>query len=121
VSCHGNTAPNWRSSVIDPNTQCTICHASGTAQFNSYFSGEHNKHSGGSFTCTECHDMNVATNNKPGVANHFLFLSTPAMEGPARDTFRNSTGTVVYTPGSTPGNGTCTGTCHGKGHSSENW
>jgi hypothetical protein len=65
--------------------------------------------------------MNVATNNKPGVSNHFTFLGTSGMEGPAKDTFRNSTGTVVYTPGTTAGTGRCNGTCHGTGHSSENW
>jgi len=122
ASCHGGqTTPNWRTGSIAVNTQCTSCHASGSAQFNSYSSGEHNRHGGGSFTCTECHDMNVATNNTPGVANHFLFLGTSAMEGPARDTFRNSTGSVVYTPGGTPGTGTCSGTCHGENHNAEDW
>ncbi|MDD5763209.1 MAG: CxxxxCH/CxxCH domain-containing protein [bacterium] len=122
VSCHGGQAtPNWRTGSITVATQCTSCHASGTAQFNSQNSGEHSRHSGGSFACTECHDMNVATNNKPGVVNHLKFLGTSVMEGPAKDTFRNSTGTVVYTPGATAGTGSCTGTCHTQGHSGEIW
>ena len=43
VSCHGGqTTPGWLSgTVIDVNTQCTSCHASGTAQYNSYNSGQH--------------------------------------------------------------------------------
>ena len=43
VSCHGGqTTPGWLSgTVIDVNTQCTSCHGSGTAQYNSYNSGEH--------------------------------------------------------------------------------
>jgi hypothetical protein len=64
--------------------------------------------------------MNVATNNKAGVFNHFKSLGTFSMEGPAKDTFRNTTGTVVYTPGPTAGTGTCTGTCHGQLHN-EDW
>ena len=128
VSCHGGVARsggnpgtplNWQTGAIDVNTQCTNCHASGTTQFNSNNSGMHNVHSG--YTCTECHDMNVATNNKAGVSNHFKFLSTSEMEGPAKDTFRNTTGSVVYTAGATPGTGTCTGTCHGEPHSSFSW
>jgi predicted CxxxxCH...CXXCH cytochrome family protein len=120
VSCHGGQAtPNWQTGTLDVNTQCTNCHASGTAQFNSNNSGEHNLHS--AYTCTECHDMNVATNNTAGVSNHFKFLSTSAMEGPAKDTFRNTTGSVVFTPGATAGTGTCNGTCHGMNHSPESW
>ena len=122
VSCHGGqSAPSWQTGTVNVATQCTSCHASGTGQFNSYSSGEHNKHSGSNFACTECHDMNVATNNKPGVSNHFTFLGTFGMEGPAKDTFRNSTGTVVYTPGTTAGTGRCNGTCHNKNHSQEDW
>ena len=65
--------------------------------------------------------MDVATNNKPGVIDHFEFLGTSGMEGPAKDTFRNSTGTIIYTPGATAGTGTCTGTCHSQTHSPESW
>jgi len=122
VSCHGGqSAPSWQTGTITVNTQCTSCHASGTGQFNSYNSGEHSKHSGGSFACTECHDMNVGTNNKPGVVNHFSFLGTTGMEGPAKDTFRNPTGSVVYTPGTTAGTGRCNGTCHSKSHGNFSW
>ncbi|MHB8783057.1 MAG: CxxxxCH/CxxCH domain c-type cytochrome [Desulfobacteria bacterium] len=121
VSCHGGQAtPNWRTGSITVDTQCTSCHVS-SGQFNSYTSGQHSLHLGKGVLCTECHDMNVSTNNKAGVVDHFKFLETSGMEGPAKDTFRNSTGTVVYTPGGTPGTGTCTGTCHSKIHSAENW
>jgi len=117
VSCHGGTTPNWQTGAINVNTACTICHSQGTAQFNSYNSGEHSLHVSLA-QCTECHDMTLAT---AGAQNHFRFLSTSAMEGPAKDTFRNTTGSVVYTPGATAGAGTCTGTCHGKSHSAETW
>jgi hypothetical protein len=65
--------------------------------------------------------MNVGTNNKPGVVNHFSFLGTTGMEGPAKDTFRNPTGSVVYTPGTTAGTGRCNGTCHSKSHGNFSW
>jgi len=121
VSCHGGQAtPGWLTGAVDPLTQCTSCHTSGTVQYNGYSSGQHARHVGKGIACTECHDMNRATNNRAGVANHFAFLATPQMEGPASDTFRNSTGTVVYTPGAV-GTGTCTGTCHGKNHSAARW
>jgi predicted CxxxxCH...CXXCH cytochrome family protein len=122
VSCHGGQpTPNWRTGTIIVTSQCTSCHASGSGQFNSYNSGRHGDHSDGSFTCTECHDMDVATNNKAGVINHFKFLGTSGMEGPAKDTFRNSTGTIVFTPEATPGTGTCTGTCHSENHNGKTW
>jgi len=121
VSCHGGqAAPSWQTGTINVTTQCSSCHVS-SGQFNSYTSGEHLKHLGKSIACTECHDMNVATNNKTGVINHFKFLATFGMEGPAKDTFRNSTGSIVYTPGGTAGTGTCTGTCHSETHSREDW
>jgi len=120
VSCHGaQTTPGWRSTT---GTTCTTCHKeSGTSvngapatYYNDYGSGKHNLHVvDKGLPCTDCHDMNVATNNKAGVVNHFKFLGTFSMEGPARDTFRNSTGSVVYTPGAP---GTCTGVCHGMDH-----
>ncbi len=58
--------------------------------------------------------MSLATT---GAQNHFKFLVTAAMEGPAGDTFRNSTGSVVYDAV----NKTCTGLCHGMDHSADPW
>ena len=94
VSCHGGvTAPNWRTGTIDVNTDagCRQCHKIGTAagnpENNSPFSGLHATHLsttvGGAILCTECHNM---ANGTAGAVNHFKFLNTPQMEGPARDT-----------------------------------
>lgn len=84
VSCHGGqTTPNWLTGTINVNTQCTSCHISGTTQFNSYFSGEHNRHvNGEGFACTVCHDTTLLA------TNHFTTLNTSAMEGPASATIR---------------------------------
>jgi predicted CxxxxCH...CXXCH cytochrome family protein len=121
VSCHGGIrTPNWRTGTIDVNTNagCLQCHAFGTGESNSFNSGEHDKHViEEGLQCRECHNMDLAT---PGAQNHFAFLGTTQMEGPASGTFQNSTGTVAYTPGS-PGTGTCTGTCHGETHDNDDW
>lgn len=100
VSCHGGkTTPPWVLGVIDVNTQCTACHASGTSQFNSYNSGQHNYHvATRGISCTACHDTAKLA------AKHFSSLNTSAMEGPASATLNSS---LNY-------NGaTCTLTCHG--------
>ena len=35
LSCHGGqTTPNWATGTLNVNTQCTSCHASGTAEYN---------------------------------------------------------------------------------------
>ncbi|MDH3237340.1 MAG: hypothetical protein OEM47_02235 [Deltaproteobacteria bacterium] len=116
VSCHGGQTINWDTGSINVNTDagCAQCHrrSSDSDQWNSQFSGEHNKHR--PYGCTECHDMTLAT---PGAQNHFAYLGTTTMEGPASDTFRNSTGSVVYTPAT----GRCSGSCHSKNHNNENW
>jgi predicted CxxxxCH...CXXCH cytochrome family protein len=110
VSCHGGQqTPNWLTGTIDVNTQCTACHASGTAQWNSYSSGRHSLHV--SFAaCTECHNTtNLAT-------NHFTALDTTAMEGPASGTIGGGTTSIPaggYTPGVTAGTGSCSPSCHG--------
>ncbi|MEJ2689918.1 MAG: CxxxxCH/CxxCH domain-containing protein, partial [Deltaproteobacteria bacterium] len=40
VSCHGGkTSPVWWTGTIALDTQCSSCHASGTSQYNSYYSG----------------------------------------------------------------------------------
>ncbi|MBI5418867.1 MAG: hypothetical protein HZA60_02150 [Deltaproteobacteria bacterium] len=123
VSCHGAiTTPNWQTGAINVNADagCRQCHKAGTAlgvpENNSYFSGRHALHLGGEVgaLCTECHNMTLATT---GAQNHFKSLGTPQMEGPASDTFQNSTGTVVYTPATRR----CNGTCHGEGHENEVW
>ena len=110
VSCHGGQAtPNWQTGTLNVNTQCTNCHASGTAQYNGYSSGEHTKHASElGLPCTTCHNTTTLA------GNHFTTLSTTAMEGPASATI-GGTGTVVtsYSAGScTPSVG-ASGGCHG--------
>lgn len=84
VSCHGGqTTPVWLTGAINVNTQCASCHASGTAQYNNYNSGEHSKHVS-RFACTVCHDTAKLA------ANHFTGLGTTAMEGPASATIVNA-------------------------------
>jgi predicted CxxxxCH...CXXCH cytochrome family protein len=122
VSCHGGTTPNWRSSVIDVTTNCTICHAQGTTQYNSYYSGEHSRHINEPIACTECHDMSASTT---GGLNHFNYLSTTSLRdlgvNTVSSTFRSTTGIAYTPPSAIPGTGTCSGTCHGKDHSNEAW
>ncbi len=100
VSCHGGqTTPLWSGGAIDANTQCTECHSYGTSQYNSFSSGQHDFHVNQmGLVCIACHDVQKLAQN------HFAFLSTPAMEGPAAATV----GSLVtdYT------NGTCTTRCH---------
>jgi predicted CxxxxCH...CXXCH cytochrome family protein len=101
VSCHGGqTTPLWSGGTINVNTQCTACHAYGTGEYNSYSSGEHNRHvNTEGIGCTSCHDtVKLAV-------NHFTTLNTQSMEGPASATLNSS---LTYTGGSciTPG-------CHG--------
>jgi predicted CxxxxCH...CXXCH cytochrome family protein len=119
VSCHGGqTTPNFRTGTIDVNTNagCLQCHAFGSGQFNSFNSGEHEKHIEDGVQCRECHNMDLAT---PGAQNHFAFLGTTTMEGPASDTFQSlpAPNTIVYDPGED----TCTGTCHDKEHDPRSW
>lgn len=104
VSCHGAKAtPVWISGTLDVNTQCTSCHASGTAQYNSYNSGKHSKHSGEA-ACYDCHDTTkLAT-------KHFTGLSTAAFEGVPGQTIKTSIGYNATTR-------RCSTPCHGP----ENW
>jgi predicted CxxxxCH...CXXCH cytochrome family protein len=106
VSCHGGQiTPVWLDGTIDVGTQCTSCHASGTAQYNSYNSGKHSEHIiNAEIACITCHDTTLLVNN------HFTHLDTTTMEGPASATISSA---LTYTPGATPGTGSCTPLCHG--------
>jgi hypothetical protein len=107
VKCHGGqTTPDWQTATanaIDVNTQCTSCHTQGTAQFNSYNSGDHGINSSHSI-CTNCH------NTTSLAVNHFTNLSTTAMEGPASATI-GGVGTLI--PAGNYNAGSCTPSCHG--------
>lgn len=61
VSCHGGqVTPRWDTGDINVNTQCTVCHSSSSSQYNSYRSGEHQKHvAGEGIACIECHDTTL--------------------------------------------------------------
>ena len=122
ISCHGGQAtPGWTNTASIA-ANCTACHVRGTTQYNSFNSGEHKKHVvDEGFACNQCHDM-TAANTKPGALNHFKFLGTTAMEGPASDTIgfgaSDATGTRTYNVA----NQYCLLSCHGKTHTSQdNW
>jgi predicted CxxxxCH...CXXCH cytochrome family protein len=104
VSCHGGQAtPNWQTGALDVNAQCTSCHSQGTAQFNSYNSGDHGINSSHS-NCTNCHNTTTLA------VDHFTNLSTTAMEGPASATIGGA-GTLI--PAGNYNAGSCTPSCHG--------
>jgi len=88
VSCHGGQkTPVWLSGTVDVNAQCAWCHAFGTAEYNSFFSGQHDAHvNGEGFACTQCHDTAKLT------VNHVNYLNTSTMEGPASATINDSFG-----------------------------
>jgi predicted CxxxxCH...CXXCH cytochrome family protein len=110
VSCHGGkVTPTWRTGTIDVNTQCTSCHASGTAQFNSYNSGRHSKHS--SYGCAECHDTTKLA------FVHFNDLNTTAMT----QAYQTLLDTLNYTGTGGGSFGNCTLTCHSKSHNGLTW
>jgi predicted CxxxxCH...CXXCH cytochrome family protein len=75
VSCHGGVkTPAWGGSL---SVGCLSCHTSGTAQFNSYNSGQHVEHINGvGLQCTDCHDMSKTS----GTMGHYSGLGTPAFE-----------------------------------------
>ena len=105
VSCHGGQAtPNWRTGALDVNTQCANCHALGTAQYNSYNSGEHQFHVvDDGLACTICHNTTMLA------VNHFTALETTTMEGPASATI-GGTGTAITSWD--PTTKSCTPFCH---------
>jgi len=117
VSCHGGQpTPDWRTGSIDGNSDagCRQCHQIGTAaanpENNSPYSGRHAVHlsstTGGAIRCTECHNM---ANGTVGASNHYRFLGTDALEGPASDTVMPN-GTAANYVASTQTCGTFT--CH---------
>jgi len=134
VSCHGaQTTPGWQNGTLDPNTQCTSCHAiAGSAGLATQFNDAFGRHSLGThdatkasnaIACTTCHDMN---NGSPGALAHFKYLHTQAVDGVSTGTPADQlpSGTIVFDPAivsgagtytitsSTQGNGGCTLTCH---------
>jgi predicted CxxxxCH...CXXCH cytochrome family protein len=125
VNCHGGVAaPSWQAGAISSATDagCRQCHTLGTAlgspENNSPFSGLHGFHLSASGTvvalCTDCHDMTLATT---GATNHFKFLNTPQMEGPASDTVAPLGVRANYNAT----NQTCTVTCHSHQHTASSW
>lgn len=125
VSCHGGIqTPAWPTSgsiLSNQESGCRACHAPGTAQgapdANSPYSGLHTLHlnSSAGLQCVECHAM---TNGSTGALNHFKFLNTPQMEGPAGQTvaFSSTTPAAVYnTTTQSCGSGGAF-SCHGHAH-----
>lgn len=106
ISCHGgNTSPDWWSGSIAVNTQCTSCHASGSAQYNSYSSGEHSLHNNRGYACTVCHSTTKLA------SSHFGGLNTSALNSAAAGIGGSGTRVTSYTvSGSTK---TCATSCHG--------
>jgi len=95
VICHGGQeTPDWRTATADainvPDA-CPSCHVSGTTQYNSYFSGQHDRHIAefglSAATCKRCHDE-----AKVNVSGHFQNLATQAFEQPARETILPAVG-----------------------------
>lgn len=120
VSCHGGlSAPSWQTGVIDSNSDagCRQCHSLGTAsgspENNSLFSGLHAKHLSAEVAslCTDCH---ILSNGTAGALNHFKFLNTAQLEGPASSTVAPLGNPAYYNiPAQTCGTFTCHGTQHG--------
>ena len=108
VSCHGGkVTPNWQTGTLNVNTQCASCHASGTAQYNSYNSGDHSRSDHSSRACTVCHNTTTLA------VNHFTTLGTTAMEGPASATIGGGS-TNIAAGNYVPSTRSCTPTCHGR-------
>jgi predicted CxxxxCH...CXXCH cytochrome family protein len=103
VSCHGGqTTPVWLTGTINVNTQCTLCHAFGTAEYNSYSSGAHLFHTTQGYSCAACHSATILAQT------HFTTLNTPTLNGLVADTIASSAITT-YDPS---GNKSCVATCH---------
>ena len=110
VSCHGGvTTPTWGGTLTNG---CLSCHTAGTTQYNSYNSGQHNKHVVEQMlSCTDCHDMNVIV----GGASHFSGLGTTVFELPASATIKVPFGYTSANPSCNTG----TNACHST--RSDNW
>jgi len=108
VSCHGAQAtPNWQTGAINVNTQCTSCHALGTAQYNSYNSGEHNQSAHRLFACTVCHNTTTLA------VNHFTSLADNTISPAVASATVGGAGTSITTWTAGAGtSGTCNATCH---------
>jgi len=96
------------------NTQCSSCHVYGTTQFNGPTTSNHNRSQHRSQPCTNCHNM---ANGSTGATNHFRYLNTTALEGPAGTTV-GGTGTIVTYTDST---NRCTPNSGNGCHSAETW
>jgi predicted CxxxxCH...CXXCH cytochrome family protein len=105
VSCHGGQdTPDWLlafGNSINVETDCTSCHAYGTAQYNSYYSGWHDAHVGGPGSCLDCHNPAALA------ADHFSGLDTPVFEGNPAATISGSS-IISYNPATK----SCNPTCH---------
>jgi predicted CxxxxCH...CXXCH cytochrome family protein len=103
VSCHGGqTTPDWWTGSIDVDTECTACHAYGSTQYNSYYSGEHDTHVlDNGIACTACHNPAALA------TDHFSGLDTPVFEGEPGATISGSS-IKSYDPAT----GYCATTCH---------
>jgi len=112
VSCHGGQAtPNWQSDALVVNDQCTFCHALGTAQYNSYNSGEHDFHLGlfgtTATSCKYCHNTTTL------VVDHFTTLADNTISPAVASATVGGAGTLIttWTPGAGT-SGTCDAACH---------
>ncbi len=103
VSCHGGqTTPAWLTGTIDMHTQCLSCHAFGTAEYDSFFSGQHYFHvivRGWEGECWRCHDETKLADV------HFLSLNTTTLDGKAYLTIQSW---ANYDKNA----GTCNAICH---------
>ncbi len=103
VSCHGGqTTPLWSTGSTDVNSQCTSCHAFGSTEYNSFYSGQHYYHvitRQWQSECWRCHDVTKL------VDVHFVSLNTTTLDGQAYQTLQSW---VNYDKNA----GTCDAICH---------
>jgi len=93
VRCHGGQPTvSWTDGTINVDTDCLQCHVRGTSQYNSYNSGEHEKHVvDKNIFCTVCHATQKLA------LGHFSGLDTVGFEQPASQTLQDN---LNFTPGS---------------------
>jgi hypothetical protein len=120
VSCHGGvTTRNWQGGRVNPLLECDLCHTAGTAaatpQYNSFYSGEHQKHlTEVGLRCVDCHDMSITSGGK----SHFSDLTTPVFDLNPSATMRTplnyNSAAKSCSPGNAPPAGSFSiGVCHG--------